>query len=118
MAFWQLIEGKSAMREQDAVEDSKPRLEITSRWVRAVDLIQRLVIREKDITGERCEAILGAAGVKVSLMSANMIVSDAKRMLRHLDRSQLLVDDFERARRRVASDFVEVIPRKKRRSSR
>lgn len=79
-------------------------------------LITRLVIRDGEISGDKAKAMLNAAGIPISLTSANMLVSDARRMLRLLDQRGLLHPDFERRRRHASSDFIE-IRRKKRRTA-
>lgn len=101
---------QNANEDEDVLELSKgaPR--------ESTKLIPRLVIRESGVTGERAKALLNGVGINISLMSANMLVADAKRMLRILDQRGLLCDDFEGRRSHASSDFVR-ITRKKRRTA-
>lgn len=120
MAFSFLFDEKgSAMRSQDNPDDYKATLELSDAAPNSVtSLLFRLVVHDPTIDAARAKATLEAAGKNVSPMSANMIVSDAKRMLRILRDADLLSDDFASRRKRTFNDFIERAPKKKRRSSR
>jgi hypothetical protein len=117
MAFAFLLDEKgSAMRTEDNPDDYKATLELSDAAPNSVtSLLFRLVVRDAQIDAHRAKATLEAAGKNVSPTSANMIVSDAKRMLRILRDANLLCDDFDVKRRRRFHDFIERAPKKKRR---
>jgi hypothetical protein len=98
-------------------DENEDRLELSDAApTQSSKLIPRLVIRDADITGEKAKSLLNGVGINISLTSANMLVNDARRMLRILDQRGLLHPDFERRRRHLPSDFIEV-RRKKRRTA-
>lgn len=120
MAFAFLLDEKgSAMRSQDNPDDYKATLELSDGSpTSSVTLLQRLAIRDPEIDAKRAKATLEAAGVKVSPLTASMVINETQRLLRALDKAGLLHDDFDRLRRRRFHDFIERAPKKKRRSSR
>lgn len=103
------------MRQSE--NESQDRLELSDAAPKlSTKLIPRMVIRDSDVTGEKAKSLLNAVGINISLTSANMLVADARNMIHMLEQRGLLHPDFERLRRHLPSDFIEV-RRKKRRTA-
>lgn len=102
--------------QEDRQEPEKARLELSEAAPNSTEtLLIRLAIRDADIDGSRAQKTLQAVGRNCSPMRASTAISDVKRVLRILERAELLHPDFERLRRRCFDDFIEIQPRKKRR---
>jgi hypothetical protein len=93
------------MRKQSK---SKVRLEPTEAAPsNAIELLQRLAVREPEINTKAAKAILEAAGVNASPNTASMALSETRKLIRYLKAKKLLSDDFHERRTQINDDFIE-----------
>lgn len=70
-------------------------------------VIRRLVLRQPELTSKEIHEIITKAGLQASPGTVSITRSDLRQVIQLLKQEQLLIDDFERERQSIASDFLD-----------
>lgn len=103
------------MRPNETHQDDRW-LELSDAAPRSITrLLQRLAVRDPEITGQRAQALLEAVGFQVSRATCSSVLSEARTVIGYMEKNNLVCKNFEQRRGRVASDFFEMQRRRRRR---